>query len=603
MIKQGRKDLSQDVIDKLIRCFEQFKAEDDERLDDDSVFVRTEAFVELVARQETRVNTVLLGRKGDGKTALLRRLAHDLRVNGDKPNGERKVELFHQIDMEETYFAELINQFQLLSERIRKNYPHIPNEQIAKKLWTKYLVLSALQVASQAIRDRVRSGRLNADEQAMADLQAEIASELGIVVRPHTADVSQSFVRYLSGLLRRISLSDRSLAATLSDDEAQLQDPLQALRDLPEVFQAGAGQIGSSRLHLTIALDRFDDFIDRLVSNDLSTTRQLRRHFLHGLVSALYELRKHQEYGWLRVIASLPEDLVVDLDLREIASHKRMLFVHIAWTVPDLRNVLDHRVASVLAGATWGDLFPFQVSNANRKVQRKEAASDYLIRHTTRRPRELMAHALSLFLHLRATGRPIDSKEMNRVIAKTNREIVDSQVIPEWQTVLPALKTFVERMHRSEPRTVFSYAELQQWGTTAVLVRGTLPDDAHVSDDTRAMMALSSLYRIGMVGFRVRRTTGRPGYLRQGDNDWARYVYSYSGLSDPIGDVTALLLSPKLHEVVDLDQGKAVRALLAEAHQAKYDIALCFAPMFFESLSADHDFTFIVDETVLEMEA
>src|SRR6266446_2224401 len=134
MIKQGRKDLSPDMVEKLIRCFEQFKAEDDERLEDDTVFVRTSAFTELLARQTTRINTVLLGRKGDGKTALLRRLAHDLRHNGDEPNGERSVEIFHQIDMEETYFTELINKFQLLSNRIRNDHPNIPTEQIAKKL-------------------------------------------------------------------------------------------------------------------------------------------------------------------------------------------------------------------------------------------------------------------------------------------------------------------------------------------------------------------------------------------------------------------------------------------------------------------------------------
>ncbi len=598
MIKQGRKELAPEVVERLIRCFEQFKAEDDDRLEDDTVFVRTTAFVNLEARQASRNNTVLLGRKGDGKTALLRRLAHDLRVNGKLPNGERAVEIFRHIDMEDTYFTELIAQFHHLTTAIQTSHPNIPSELIAKKLWSKYLMLVALRVACRQVGEMHKAGTSQIDLQALEDYEVKVLSELGAGSRwLDTAEVSQGFLAYVKGLVRKFSLSDTALAAGLSQEQRQqAREPMQALNDLPEEFMKCASLIGGARLHLTIALDRFDDFVDRLVSNDLSATRLLRRHFLHGLVSALHQVQRRPEFQWLQLIASLPEDLVIDLDLREMAVHQRRLFVRIAWTVQDLREMLNSRVASVLPGTTWTDLFPFQVANANKRVQRKESSNDYLIRHTSRRPRELMTQALGLFEYLRTTGKPIDSKTMNALIADSNTNIVETQIIPEWRTVLPALRTVIERLHRTEPKTVFAFSELQQSGVAPALIHASSTQEPNLGDEAKTLLALSSLFRVGIIGFRVRRVSAREGYIRQGESDFVRYVFSYTGSQEPITDVTSLLLNPKLRELIDQDQGRAIRALLADGRQAKYDIQLCFSPMYFESLGADHDFAFVIDE-------
>jgi hypothetical protein len=595
VLRQGRKDLTTEIINRLITSFGQFKAEEDEQIEDDNVFVRTSAFTKLEARQASRTNTVLLGRKGDGKTALLRRLAHDLKVMGAKPNSERTVEVFFQIDMEETYFVELISKFQQLAARIHANHPRIPNDQISKKLWTKFLQLVALQQACSAVSHQNLARQVGVEAAEFDLLAGSVTKELGQVSRPNTADASQGFVGYLARLMRKLNFTDGAIAGDLADGDNERNDPLQVLRDLPEQFAEGAKRVSSAGLHLTLALDRFDDFIDRLVSDDFETTRQLRRQFLHGLISALYHLQKLSEYRWLRVIASLPEDLVVDLDLRELASHRRMLFVEITWSVDDLRTILDNRVGAVISGLTWSDLFTFQVANANKKVQRKEAVSDYLIRHTTRRPRELMAQALGIFERMRDTGKPIDSQALNVVVAASNQSIVETQVIQEWKAVLPGLETFIARLRRHEPRTVFGYADLLQWNYST-LVKDHLPRASAGNDDIKAMLALSFLYRIGMIGFRVRRKTQRTGYLRQGDNDFARYVYSYSPDKAPIADVTSFLESPKLAELVDSDQGKAVRALLTDGQQSKYEVAVCLAPMFFECVDAEHDASFIVDE-------
>ena len=595
MIRQGRRDITPEQIDKLVACFEQFKAEDDDRLDGDNVFVRTPGYWRVIARQNAQQNTVLLGRKGDGKSAIVRRFAHEIAADPASVAGAVGAERFLKIDMEETYFVDLISQFQILSQVIHSEYPNIPNEQISSKLWEKYLSLTAMQFSAATLAQLDDDTVSTRQRDRFAHLAMLTNNEIGAIARRGSADASQNFIRYLTNLVRKISISDTSIAEQLSAAESQSKDPLSALRDLSPEFYAGGRLIGDSGLQLTIALDKFDDFIDRLVSNDLSSTRLLRRHFLHGLVSSLYQIRRRPEFRWLRVIASLPEDLVVDLDLREIASHKRTGFVQISWSNEDLQNLLDNRVASVLPGTGWADLFPFQVSNANRRVQRKERSGDYMIRHTTRRPRELMAHARNLFDSMRTSGKPIDTAEMNRVIAETNREIVTTQVLREWRTVLPTLESFIQRLHRSEPKTVFSFVELTHWGASTVLVQSTLPESLRLSDDAKSMLALAALFRIGMVGFRVYRATFREGYIRQEDGNFARYVFSYSATMEPISDVTSLLLSPKLHELLDSDQYRAVRALLAEGRQGRYGIGLCFAPMFFESLNADHGEPYVID--------
>src|SRR5690349_4247631 len=107
MIRQGRREIAPYVLDKLISCFQQFKAENDDRLDRDSVFDETEAFRQLIAQQGPLTNTVLLGRKGDRKTALLRRLGQALAAPDARFGEEGSIEALQKIDVEHTYFPEL----------------------------------------------------------------------------------------------------------------------------------------------------------------------------------------------------------------------------------------------------------------------------------------------------------------------------------------------------------------------------------------------------------------------------------------------------------------------------------------------------------------
>lgn len=189
---------------------------------------------------------------------------------------------------------------------------------------------------------------------------------------------------------------------------------------------------------------------------------------------------------------------------------------------------------------------------------------------------------------------------MNLVVAASNPNIVDKQIVPEWKSVLPNLPLVIQRLHRSGLRTVFSFSELAQTKIAPLIVPETKHEDKALSEEIKALLALSLLFRVGMVGFRLRRATPGAGYIRQGDSDHVRYIYSYSPAQDGLKDATDLLTDPKLRDNVDLEQGKAVRAMLVDGKQAKYDIQLCFAPLFFESLDAEHDFSFVVDEIVEE---
>ena len=121
----------------------------------------------------------------------------------------------------------------------------------------------------------------------------------------------------------------------------------------------------------------------------------------------------------------------MDLDLREIAAHKRLLYLQIRWSNEDLKEILDNRIRAVLPDGSWDSLFPTQIQNTGKNVQTKELCVDYIIRHTTRRPRELMYHACALFKEMQRRNGAISNEDVSKIVARSNVEIVADQLVPE----------------------------------------------------------------------------------------------------------------------------------------------------------------------------
>jgi hypothetical protein len=593
MIRQGNRDISRDQLNQLIAAFGHYKAENDSVLD--NAFVRTPAFSELARRQQERSNTVLLGRKGDGKTAILIKLTSDLCA----PNGEpdAKSEYVCQVDMQETFFTEMLWRFDSLASLIRERAPHIPLEQIAQKLWEQLLALTAMEFGIASVTQDASVALPTPLAELLASLNDDVVCLLGHPARLGTSDRSQRFIRFFERQLSSISLvpSDEVLAEQI--DGAAHEDPCDVLRDLPPEIVEGARLLHESGVLVTLTLDRFDDFVDRFVADDIHQTRKLRRPFLHGLILAVASLEQQTAFTWLRLIASLPEDLVVDLDVREIASHKNLLNVHIRWSTRDLIAFLDQRVATVIPGATWGELFPRRVPNSNPRIQIKELCSNYLIRHTTKKPRELMAHAKALLECIRDRDEGIDSKDIPEIVARTNKRIVNDQVLFEWRSSVPYLKVFLDGLAMREPASVFSLTDLIGWSSKLPpLFSDQEITFADLPEGTQALFTLSVLFSVGVVGFRVSRSDSRTGYFRQGEGDHARYVFSYSEDAEPIYSVVGLLSSPDLARQVQSPEFVAVRAILLDGKSERLRIDLCFAPVFFERVSGNHPHTFVIDE-------
>lgn len=590
-IRQGRREISNVQLDRLINCFSVLKAEDDNYIDANDIFVKTKAFEELIIRQLQRTNTVLLGRKGDGKTALLRRLNHDIKTVENKKAPD-PWELFHEIDIEESYFTELINKFSSICKSIQSKHSHISSDHIAKKLWIKYLTLIALNKTSNNAH---KYSLKKEHSDILCDLIKKTESELGVVIRPNTDDSSQSFLFFLQRIIEFFNCSDKTIA-----EDIDSKDPLMVLRDLGDEFQIGSTIVKESGLNLTLAIDKFDDFIDRMVSNDMEQTRILRRHFLHGIIGALNEMERQKNLRWLRIVVCLPEDLVVDLNLREIASHKSLLYVEIKWTVSDLKSILNNRIGSVLTGVTWDDLF-HTVANSNKLIQKKESCSNYIIRHTTRRPREVMMHALNIFEYIRRNKTTISSEQINEIVASSNEKIVQDLILPEWKSIFTNLTVFMDRIPREEPLAVFGFWNVSSWADSDILhtllSQTLLPPNFSLKDkDSQILICVSILYRVGVIGFRVKRRTSKKGFIKQGQDDFAKYIFHHSLDASPIYDVIRLLTSPTLFSDLESAQAKAVKSFLIDGHQSEYEVLLCFAPMFFESLGAVHDRHYIVDD-------
>jgi hypothetical protein len=596
VIRARRKDIFPDQITQIIQSFENFKAESDEALISNAdVFVRIPAFDTLAQHRSSRTNTILLGRKGDGKTAILRKMQYEIQSK----SAENTENLFSWINMEDTYFAELINKFDQLAKKIINMNKSIPPAHIASTVWIKFLKLTSLQIflnhadgnlKIQSVLSEMYNAKLD-------ELRSLLSDEIGTsetFLRP--SDIGLNFVSFLKNLISNIIVTDSYLARKIEAGRKKDDNSLDVLRDLGSDFDKWAVIASDLGVYVTLGLDRFDDFIDNLVSNDLEETRLIRRIFLHGLVSAVYKIDRSKHYSWLRVIASLPQDLVIDMNLREIASQRRMHFVEIEWSRADLAAILDKRINAVIPGFGFADFFPGQIQNRNPMVLKKELACDYVIRHSTRKPREVMAHAAMLFEAIRDKNRLLSSQEFSEVIADSNIEIVTNQVVPEWNSVLPNLRACMHSINRHEPKTVFSLNDFEGWDKALAHISVKEVGGQKLSPESRAMTALSSFFRIGIVGFRVRRPTRKKGYLQQGDSDFARYIFAYGTTTNPLGDIVEYILSPSLLERLKQGGISEHRTVLSGNREGTLDVSLCFSPMFFETLEAEHETPYIIDE-------
>jgi hypothetical protein len=587
VIRQGQHDLSSESLSLLIECFEEFKAETDKKiLSPQNIFVETQAYKTIIDRTKKRINTILLGRKGDGKTALLKRLEYENDQKNQNDNSSKSI--FFQFNMEDAYFQELILQVHQIVKDIKRKYKNIDAEQVSKKIWIKFLIITSVQIViNTPIEDEIVK-KISDDN--FASIKNAITDELSVDKEClRLLDIAPNFLFYLEKIYNTLTSNDKFLA-----EGAISRNPQVIFRELPDIFSRTVSKINNSDINVTIALDRFDDFIDSLISNDIDSTRMLRRQFLHGLIAAMYDLQKRAEFGWLRIVASLPHDLVVDINFREQASVSKMLFVEIEWSIKDLKMIINNRIASVIPNATFDSLFPFQISNKNPIVKSKEHADDYIIRHTMRRPREIMAHCLALFREITRSNRKISSKDFNKIVSNTNREIIQSHVIPEWQAVINNIEPFIHGLSRKNNiNTIFNFGEFVRWNDNISLVN----TQSEVAD-IKSINNLSVLYRIGVVGFRVKAATATDGYMRQGESDFAKYIFSYSKNKEPLVDITKFLMSDKIGFSSNLDMIKSIIGILSNESSEinKHEYCLCLSPVVFESVEAVHTKPYIINQ-------
>lgn len=614
-IRQGNYSLTDEQIDRLVERFSNIKAEDDSAVALDSVFVRTAAFSELNRREALRKNTVVLGRKGDGKTAILSKLIRNIENPSieDHDSSGQIPEYVLPIDMQDTFFPEMLASFEELATEVGNMHSHIPPVQIAKILWKNALKLSSISYAIGSATHDERLPRSTKGQHLLAEASEICGDELNGQPRPQTSDISQALLRFLLRQLSKLRLIPLDSDLVPDDREHTLaQKPLDVLKDVNPIINDAAQYLLESGIRTTLTMDRFDDFVDHFVSDDADRTRTLRRQFLHGLILAIAELERDPRYGWLRIVASLPDDLVVDLNVREIAAHEQILYVRIEWSEDELRSFLDRRVSSVIPGARWNSLFNRKIKNSNKLVQAMEDCDVYLIRHTTRRPRELMAHALELLNHLRAKRQGVSAEHVPQIVADANRSIVNKQILVEWGSTIPLLQAFTERMAQKEPQTVLSFHDFSSLVSKLPIIYTLLPRadltrrraeqhdllaaDRKLNEEDRTLLTLSVLFEIGMVGIRVSRTEARLRYQAQGESDYARYIFSYSRDFSPIKHITDILLGPSLPQKISKNKHSAALSSLKDGAVERLKVELCISPIFFETLECSHRKPYIVGQ-------
>jgi hypothetical protein len=573
--------LGADKLRRLREVFHELKAEQDPLLRQQQArtFVHTQVYREV--KEEGR--SLLVGRKGAGKTALLvgYRAEHE-----DDYLAQADIEIV----ADEFPLEPLFNFFyRHVRDKVEKTDlgDFLDPTRVATYAWKHSLVSSALfMAASSLLDDPDINPRLTATERR----NLEDACEQ--VLRLYDAKAQRGSVRNGGSLLASLlvynvgsfpdiiqTVLDSNGPGNIAGTIAQITSKLSGLlkKETTEELRKPIMQVRQilDRFgkKVLLTLDRFDDFYDEfLYRQDTGEQtgiekREFLASLLKGLVIAARDLqRAPRDYGWLHMIFTIPADKFIELNLRERADMESNHVVRLGWTPTELFEMVNRRIAYALElnlpgdelNAAWRTVFPFDVGNGRvRKV--REDSFLYLVRHSLWNPRELQMYLKAIFAEMERTGRAADEEMFRSVVSRETERIIKGEFIGQFIGEYNGLNRMLNKLGNVRLQTVMQYEELCDKLSGVELFEG-----CRTSDQT-----MLRLFHMGVVGVRAnaRRDVANHQVITQERQD---VTYRYCFNCD-------------------------------EADPFATTCEVCFHPMFFEYLNLEHQKPYVVNQLAWEM--
>jgi hypothetical protein len=220
--------------------------------------------------------------------------------------------------------------------------------------------------------------------------------------------------------------------------------------------------------------------IDKLDENWVDAA--VRFKLIRALVESLKSFRKIQN---LKILVALRSDVLerVVQETKDLTFQREKLddyFIHIKWTKPLLKELIDLRIQSLFrkqytqAAIHFEDVFPFRVGNVD--------PFDYIVERTLMRPRDVIAFVNECLDAAQGTyevtGTTIKRAEIE--FSRIRREALEQ----EWQSAFPSIKKLLDFIG-SKKKTVTMLPDL---------CTGTEPDDLALSIYSEGKIAFDPLY-------------------------------------------------------------------------------------------------------------
>lgn len=412
----------------------EISAEDDETFLSEC-FVAQDFYAQLLDMQSSK--SILLGRTGSGKTAVLKQIE---RTRDDTIRIDPKEVAFDYISNSNIlrFIIDIGCDVNLLFQLLWK---HVFLSNSIKKYFKDR---STFESAIDNIFDRNNPARLYFEK-----YQATFWIEQDVVLKEISTGFENNITSGLEGALGadRVAQIKSSLASTQSvtgSERREIQSRVKhavsqlQMRDMNRAIDALNDLMGNKQRHFYILVDDLDlDWVDpglqyRLIQSLIETVKNFRKlrnvKILVALRSDVYE----------KSIASIESEGVQPEKYEGIIAT-------VKWDKDLLRVLLDRRISFMFKrqysgrmGVKFYDIFPDKI--------RSLPAFEYLVDRTLLRPRDLIVFVNNI-LDKASGSTNISQKTISDVEADYSRKRLDA-LKTEWRSVHPAVGSYISLLSR-----------------------------------------------------------------------------------------------------------------------------------------------------------
>ncbi|MCK1640469.1 DNA repair ATPase [Bradyrhizobium sp. 157] len=401
--------------------------------------------VELCMNVASR-GMVIDGRTGSGKTAIMKFI-------------HSKAEYSVEIDPSEMAMSYVSNSDAL-------NFLHAIGadlDLLFQALWKHVLCIEFIRLKfsvtnetnSRSVFERLRSRFSRDDRKARAirylkDWEGKFWITMDQNIKELTERVEKAVKAELGAEIEKFKAGGQYEKRLSTDKKSEFvsrvrkiisSDQLAELAGVIEMLSESEG--GDDMKHFYILIDKLDEhWVD--VS--------LRFKLIRALIESLKSFRRITN---LKILVALRSDVLerVVQETRDLTFQREKLddyFVHIRWTKPLLRQLVNSRIQSLFRGQyadrviEFQDVFPFNVGNVD--------AFDYIVERTLMRPRDVIAF-VNECIEVAQGSYEVTSTMIRRAESNFSRIRRDA-LEQEWQSAFPSIKRLLDFVGTRQKATV-----------------------------------------------------------------------------------------------------------------------------------------------------